>query len=174
MRPLTRILLLAALAALIAAGVRYAVTAARATEAEQALAELSSRLDEIEPLVTAVEEFRQGRETIEVKTAVVRELRNQPAVPWGLLGQLLEAPPPVVTVEGVSARGSTLEVSGKAESLDRVGRWLQELQSRDGLEGLDLKGFEVPRRGKRTLGEFTLTGPLPVRAEQPETSEPES
>lgn len=173
MSPLVKTVLMASLAALIAAGVRLGVTSARATETEQALADLNPRLDELEPIVTAMEGFLQGRHTVEVKTTVIRELRNQPSVPWGILGQLLEAPPPGVMVEGVSARGSTLEVSGKAESLDRVGRWLQELQSRDGLEGLDLDGFEVPRRGKRKWGEFTLAGPLPVRAERPDLSEPE-
>ena len=173
MSPLVKTVLLAFLAALIAAGVRFGVTSARATETEQALADLSSRLDELGPLVTAVEELRQARHTVEMKTEVVRELRNQPSVPGRLLGQLLAAPPSGVTVEEVSARGSKLEVSGRAESLDRVGRWLQELQSRDGLESLDLEGFEVPRRGKQKWGEFTLTGRLPVRAEGLEPSEPE-
>ena len=171
MSPLVKTILLATLAALVAAGVRFGITSARANEAERGLADLSSRLDELGPVVAAVEEFRQARHTVEMKTEVVRELRNQPSIPGTLLGQLLAAPPSGVTVEEVTARGSTLEVSGWAESLDGVGRWLQELQSRDGLEGLGLESFEVPRRGKRKGGRFTFSGSLPVRAGGSDPSE---
>jgi Tfp pilus assembly protein PilN len=172
MSPLLKTVVLASLAALIAAGVRFGVTFARANETERALADLSALLDERAPLVTAVEEFKQGRETAEVKAAIIRELRDQPSIPWTLIHPLLAPPPPGVTVEEVSADASTLEVSGRAESLDPVARWLQELQSRDGLGGLDLAGFEVPRRGRKKGGRFTLAGRLPAQVERPEHSEP--
>jgi Tfp pilus assembly protein PilN len=161
MRPLAKTLLLAGLAALIATGVRYGVTAARATETERAVAEGRSRLQALEPLVTEVEEYRQGRETAELKTALIENLRNQSVVPWDLLDGLVDAPPAGLTLEGVSAHGSTVEISGRAGSLDEVARWVQRLQVAGGLEELDLRSFEASRSGGGQRDEFTLVGRLP-------------
>ena len=142
------------LAVVVIAALIQVFMLARQNEAEAENGRLTKKIEEMQAVVTRVEEIEALKVDLQKKLQVIKELKANKSGPVRLLDELAQATPEKLQVTSVEEKGGLIKMAGVSVSNEVISQFLSNLEGSPyfrevylkTIEGIKLKTFSVTMR----------------------------
>ena len=147
------------LAVVVIAALIQVFMLARQNEAEAENGRLTKKIEEMQAVVTRVEEIEALKVDLQKKLQVIKELKANKSGPVRLLDELAQATPEKLQVTSVEEKGGLIKMAGVSVSYEVISQFLSNLEGspyfrevylnaidQKTIEGIKLKTFSVTMR----------------------------
>jgi type IV pilus assembly protein PilN len=158
---------LVALALVISAGLCVMLqiwSSTRVRSARNEVTRLEKKIADYEPEMKQLREFEAKKAEVERKLGVIRGLEKSRTGPVRALDELASSTPDRVWLTSLTAKGSTMDLSGFSLDNEVVADFLTALDSSEQFGSVDLQGTEFVQRDGVRLNQFTLKARLTTKS----------
>jgi type IV pilus assembly protein PilN len=158
---------LMALAVVVAFGLCVALqvwSAARISSARNEVTRIEKKIAEYEPEMEQLRAFEAKRSEVERKLGVIRGLERSRTGPVRALDELATNTPDRLWLTKLSAKGSTMDVSGFSLDNEVVAEFLTALDGSEHFGTVDLQGTEFVQKDGVRLNQFNVQARLTAKS----------
>jgi type IV pilus assembly protein PilN len=156
-----------ALAVVVAFGLCVALqvwSAARISGVRNEVTRIEKKIAEYEPEMEQLRAFEAKRAEVERKLGVIRGLERSRTGPVRALDEIATNTPDRLWLTKLSAKGSTMDVSGFSLDNEVVAEFLTALDGSEQFGTVDLQGTEFVQRDGVRLNQFNLQARLTAKS----------
>jgi len=120
-------LLAVAAIGLMVVGGRYGLLENRISKLEEEVATFQAEVDELEPIIREVEEFKAKKIELERKVQVINRLKSNQRGPVRIMDYVSRALPELLWLNRMQVGGNTITISGEAFNTNAVANFMENL-----------------------------------------------
>ena len=158
---------LVVLAVVISAGLCVMLqiwSSTRVRSARNEVSRIEKKIAEYEPEMKQLRAFEAKKAEVERKLGVIHGLERSRTGPVRALDELASSTPDRVWLTSLTARGSTMDLSGYSLDNEVVADFLTALDKSEQFGSVDLQGTEFVQRDGVRLNQFTLKARLTTKS----------